>query len=160
MTISTPLPQVWLYSVHIAGCFVMVKWRVTLILTGWYCPSNWACDLLLHVFQALQYADQLKEQLSVAQSDVDMEGGTMDDPELLALLQTMLGLTITPIGRDALVNVLSFDLEPLLTLIEPSGVFLITWWMEITSYIYCLLIAVEKYSLLFLSSFNWNKGSG
>lgn len=46
---------------------------------------------------------------------------SVDDSELLAILHAMMALTIAPVGRDALVNVLSLDLEPLLSLIVPSG---------------------------------------
>lgn len=70
-----------------------------------------------YFLQALQFVDQLKESWSGQSEDV------IDDSELLAVLHAVLGLTISTEGQEAVVNVLSFDLEPLLSLITPTGLY-------------------------------------
>ena len=70
---------------------------------------------IVFVWKALQFVDQLKESWSGEDEDA------VDDGDLLAILHAMLGLTISTDGQNAIVNVLSFDLEPLMSLISPTG---------------------------------------
>ena len=58
--------------------------------------------------------DQLKEILPA---------DCQDHPDVLSILQAMSSLTITPLGKEALVKVLSWDLDPLLALVAPTGMF-------------------------------------
>lgn len=45
----------------------------------------------------------------------------IDQSDLLGVLQAIYCFTIVPIGRDALVRVLSHNMQPLLQLISPAG---------------------------------------
>lgn len=47
----------------------------------------------------------------------------VDDPELLNILQAMFCFTIVPIGKESLVKVLTWDLQPLLDLIKLTGLY-------------------------------------
>lgn len=59
--------------------------------------------------------DQLKETLTNQGSD------TVDDADTLSILQAMYVFTLVPVGRDSLIRVLSWDLEPMCELISPTG---------------------------------------